>query len=140
MSAVPTFPHADWEELVAEHQEAIRLVNELEYQVYRLGEVPPHPRLAEARQAAGALIGLLRRLLFRHDQQVLPVLEALSSADAALQGSTDALVNLGGVGALGPRRGLSLDAETRQSTRPGVAADQDHLEGHGAFEGEVPRG
>jgi hypothetical protein len=82
MSAVPTFLRADWERLVAEHREAIRLVNQLEFQVYSLGEVPPHPRVAEIQQAAGALIGLLRGLLFRHDQQVLPVLEALSQAGA----------------------------------------------------------
>jgi hypothetical protein len=78
MSAAPTFSRADWERLVAGHQEVIRLANELEYHVYSLGEVPPHPRVSELQQAAGTLIGHLRGLLFRHDQQVLPVLEALS--------------------------------------------------------------
>ncbi len=72
---------ADFELLVAEHEEVIRLANELEYQFYRLGEAQDGERVTECQQAGGALIGHLRGLLFRHDQQVLPILEA-SLADA----------------------------------------------------------
>ncbi len=65
---------ADFELLVAEHEEVIRLANELEYQFYRLGEAQDGERVTECQQAGGALIGHLRGLLFRHDQQVLPIL------------------------------------------------------------------
>jgi hypothetical protein len=41
-----------------------------------LGELPPDERVTACQQAGGALVGLLRNFLYRHDQQVLPVLEA----------------------------------------------------------------
>ncbi len=78
MNQTPTILRTDFEGLLAQHQELIRLANELEYQLYGLGEqVEPGP-VSDCQQAAGALIGLLRTVLFRHDQQVLPVLEALA--------------------------------------------------------------
>jgi hypothetical protein len=70
-----TLDRADFDQLVAEHRQLIRLTNELEFQLYQMGEAPGPEQVKECRQAAGALIGLLRQVLFRHDQQVLPLLE-----------------------------------------------------------------
>lgn len=76
MTSEPPFTRAAFDQLVAEHQELIRLANELELQLYRLGERAAPDRVAECQQAAGSLIGRLRQTLFRHDQQVLPLLES----------------------------------------------------------------
>jgi hypothetical protein len=78
MNDLPSFNRADFDTLVAAHRELVRLANELEYQLYRLGESPAADRVAECQQAGGALLGRVRDLLFRHDQQVLPMLEALA--------------------------------------------------------------
>jgi len=75
-----SFRRADFDHLVEEHQKLIELANQLEYRLYLLGEHPPGEPVADCQQAAGALIGLLRNVLFHHDQQVLPVLEALQDA------------------------------------------------------------
>ena len=74
----PSFARADFEQLLGAHQQLIELANDLEYQLYRLGEPPGDSPAAACQQAAGALLGSLRDVLFRHDQQVLPLLEALS--------------------------------------------------------------
>jgi hypothetical protein len=79
MTAPPTLSRADFEQLLAAHQRLIELANEVEYQLYRLGEVSD-PRVAECQQATGSLLGLLRDVLFRHDQQVLPLLDHLAGA------------------------------------------------------------
>ncbi len=81
MSPTPTLPRADFEQLLAGHQELVRLANELEYQLYRLGESAAPERITDCQQAAGVLIGQLRAVLFRHDQQVLPILDALSAGE-----------------------------------------------------------
>jgi hypothetical protein len=78
MTAPPPLSRADFEQLLAAHQRLIELANDLEYQLYRLGEVPGNERVTDCQQAAGALLGLLRDVLFRHDQQVLPLLDSLS--------------------------------------------------------------
>lgn len=80
----PTIFRTDFEELLAQHQELIHLANELEFQLYRLGEPAEPGPVSDCQQAAGALIGLLRTVLFRHDQQVLPVLEALAGKPSAM--------------------------------------------------------
>ncbi|HMF11006.1 MAG TPA: hypothetical protein VKE94_01835 [Gemmataceae bacterium] len=67
----------DFELLLDEHRELIRLTNELEFQLYRLGEAATPEHVSECQQTAGNLVGLLRTNLFRHDQEVLPVLESL---------------------------------------------------------------
>ena len=66
---------ADFEALLGDHQRLIALANDLEYQLYRLGELPAGERVTECQQAGGALVGLLRNVLFRHDQQILPLVE-----------------------------------------------------------------
>jgi hemerythrin-like domain-containing protein len=76
----PTISRAEFERLVAEHEQLIGAVNDLEYRLYRLGEGADH--LTACRQAAGALIGLLRDHLFRQDQQVLPLLDRIIPPDA----------------------------------------------------------
>ena len=83
MNPTPTIPRADFEGLLAQHQELIRLANELEYHLYRLGERTEPGPVSDCQQAAGALIGLLRNVLFRHDQQVLPVLESFTGGFAS---------------------------------------------------------
>jgi hypothetical protein len=75
----PIFSRADFEQLLGAHQQLIDLANDLEYQLYRLGEQPVGSPAAACQQVAGALLGRLRDVLFRHDQQVLPLLGTLSS-------------------------------------------------------------
>jgi hypothetical protein len=65
----------DFEQIVAEHGHLVRLMNELEYRLYALNELPPSEPVTACQQAAGALLGALRSFLFRQDQQVLPFLE-----------------------------------------------------------------
>jgi hypothetical protein len=67
----------DFGQLVDEHRQLIHLTNELELQLYRLGDGAAPEQINECRQIAGNLIALLRTNLFRHDQEVLPVLESL---------------------------------------------------------------
>jgi hemerythrin-like domain-containing protein len=66
----------DLDVLLSEHRRLIQLTNELEYCLYRVGS-PDEPAVRDCQEAAGTLIGCLRDHLFRHDQQVLPALEAL---------------------------------------------------------------
>ena len=77
MTDVPAITRTNFEQLVAEHQEVIRLANELEYQLYCLGENHGADGVNACQQAGGSLLAALRKLLFRHDQQVLPVLDTL---------------------------------------------------------------
>jgi hypothetical protein len=65
--------------LLAEHRRVVHLMNDLEYHLYQIGE-PAEPAVRECQQAAGALIGCLRDLLFRHDQEVFPALESVLTA------------------------------------------------------------
>jgi hypothetical protein len=69
------FRREEFEQLLAEHQQLIRLANEVEYHLYQLGASGGPEAVAACQQATGTLLGLLRHVLFRHDQQVLPVLE-----------------------------------------------------------------
>lgn len=76
-AAVPLTPE-DFAQLLAEHRQLIHLANELEFSLYRIGDQANTENVQQLQQTAGALIGLLRHVLFRHDQQVLPALEALT--------------------------------------------------------------
>jgi hypothetical protein len=73
---------SDFEQLLAEHGRLIRLTNELEFHLYQVGAEPTPEHITECQQAACALIGNLRSVLFRHDQQVLPILEAHLSQES----------------------------------------------------------
>jgi hypothetical protein len=64
----------EFERLVADQQELVRLVNDLEYRLYLLGD-PQDDRVAGCRDTAVALITRLREVLFRWDQSVMPQLE-----------------------------------------------------------------
>jgi len=75
----PSFSRAAFGQLLGAHQQLIDLANDLEYQLHRLGEQQVGSPAAACQQAAGALLGRLRDVLFRHDQQVLPLLDALSA-------------------------------------------------------------
>jgi hypothetical protein len=85
MSTVVPFRPADFQQLLEDQQALIELMNDLEYRLYQLGEARPDSPAGEFREAAGALIGRLRRALFRQDQQVLPILQALAGVE---EGST----------------------------------------------------
>lgn len=63
---------ADRDALLADYHALVSLMNELELQVYLLGDLPGAERLLPVQQAAGSLIGRMRPFLFRLDQQVLP--------------------------------------------------------------------
>jgi hypothetical protein len=77
MNQISGMGREDFEALVEEHRRLIRMANELEYQLHRLGQAPTAQQVTECQRVAGGLIGLLRSTLYRHDQQVLPALEAL---------------------------------------------------------------
>ncbi len=68
----------EFDGMLAEHQQLIDLVNDLELRLYQLGESPPDDRVAQCQQVAGTLIGALRNMLFRQDQTVLPLLERMA--------------------------------------------------------------
>jgi hypothetical protein len=72
----------DFEQLLADQQQLIELANQLEYQLYRLGELSPDERVTDCQQAGGSLIGLLRNVLYRNDQQVLPLLDSMLSSES----------------------------------------------------------
>jgi hypothetical protein len=74
----------EFDALLAEHQQLIEFANDLELHLYRLGEEPPDERVAQCQQAAGALIGALRNMLFHHDQTVLPLLEEMAGTTSSL--------------------------------------------------------
>jgi len=77
MSGTLSITREDFERLLEEHRELILLAQQMEFQLYRLGEGATAERVGECQQVAGRLIGLLRANLFRHDQELLPALESL---------------------------------------------------------------
>ena len=77
MSGTQTITRENFEQLLDEHRQLIHLAQQLEFQLYRLGEAATVERVEECQQVAGSLIGLLRANLFRHDQDVFPILESL---------------------------------------------------------------
>jgi hypothetical protein len=77
MNSPPPLTREDFERLLADQQQLIELTNRLEYQMYQLGELPPDKRVTDCQQAGGALIGLLRGVLFRNDQHIFPLLDSL---------------------------------------------------------------
>lgn len=74
---MPSLDRADFDALLTDHARLIRLANELEYHLHAVGERPDDSPVTECRRAGGVLIGALRELLFRHDQEVLPALESM---------------------------------------------------------------
>jgi hypothetical protein len=80
MSPLP-LSRDDFERLLADQQQLIELANRLEYQLYRLGELPPDERVTDCQQAGGTLIGVLRGVLFRNDQHIFPLLDTLLPRD-----------------------------------------------------------
>lgn len=85
MTQSHTIERHDFEQLLSEHWQLIQLTNDLEYHLYRIGDRPEPERVEACQQSGGALIGLLRHVLFRHDQQVLPILEARLGKDECQQ-------------------------------------------------------
>lgn len=83
MNELLPFTHADWERLLADHRQLIHLANALEFHLYQVGSGPTPERVTACQQSAGVLIAKLRETLFRHDQQVFPLLETLVQANDA---------------------------------------------------------
>ncbi len=75
----PTLTRGDFEQLLTDQRCLVELLNDLEYQLYQLGEVAADEPIAGCQQAAGALISALRHYLFRQDQIVLPVFDSLTA-------------------------------------------------------------
>jgi hypothetical protein len=82
----PSFLRADFDQLLAQQERLIGLTNELEYRLHCVAEVPPVEEIQACQQAAGMLISALREFLFRQDQKVLPVLEAMSRPETTPSG------------------------------------------------------
>lgn len=79
MNKIPDYDRSQFEHLLADHQRMIELINALELKLYSLGEAPEKSPAQECQQAGGLLISQLRSLLFRWDQEVLPLLDALAT-------------------------------------------------------------
>jgi len=81
MKPVPSLTREAFDELIREHHALVHLANELELQLYHIGDQhpPSAERIAACQQAAGDLISRLRQTLFRFDQQVYPLLDPLES-------------------------------------------------------------
>lgn len=79
MSHEPPLSRQAFDDLIREHQRLVHLANDLELQLYGLGEgeqaAPSREQVTACQQAAGRLIGQLRQTLFRLDQQIYPRLE-----------------------------------------------------------------
>ena len=76
MTTPASITRDSFDRLLADHQELIRRANTLEHSLYCIGEAASAENVADCQQAAGTLIELLRNVLYRHDQQVLPHLES----------------------------------------------------------------
>lgn len=81
MSVEPGHASSLFERVLADSRELVRLANELEYQLHRLGEVTPPPQDAvlDCQQCGVVLVRALRGALYRQDQHVLPLLERLAA-------------------------------------------------------------
>ena len=77
------YDRRQFELLLDDHQKMIDLINALELKLYSLGEAPEHSPIQECQQAGGLLISQLRNLLFRWDQEVLPLLDTLTTTRSA---------------------------------------------------------
>lgn len=77
MNHEPPLSRQAFDELLREHQLLVQLANELELQLYGLGEqnAPLQERVTACQKVAGSLIGQLRRMLFRLDQEVYPLVD-----------------------------------------------------------------
>lgn len=80
MSPTPTLSPQQLDHILREHRELVALANEVEYHLYRMGEHPGDSPVSDCQQAAGALLAALRKILFHHDQVVLPLLESLTQS------------------------------------------------------------
>lgn len=75
---LPGISRNDFEHLIQEHEHLIDLANDLEYCLHALAGGATEERLQELQQSAGTLVSGLRNFLFRQDQMILPVVDALS--------------------------------------------------------------
>ncbi len=76
--AMPEFQREEFDQLLEEHQRLIAQVNEVEFHLHTLSGGVSEEHVQALQQATGDLLALLRTYLFRQDQQVLPIVDALS--------------------------------------------------------------
>ena len=79
MKKITEYDRSQFDNLIDDHQKMIDLINALELKLYSLGEAPDHSPIQECQQAGGLLISQLRNLLFRWDQEVLPLLDTFAT-------------------------------------------------------------
>jgi hypothetical protein len=75
---LPEFSRNDFESLLGEHERLIALANDVEFCLHALAGGATEEHLQGLQQSAGTLVSALRNYLFRQDQLVLPVVDALS--------------------------------------------------------------
>jgi hypothetical protein len=75
---LPEFERSDFEQLLDEHQHLIALANDVEFCLHALAGGAGEEAIQSLQHSTGSLVRLLRQYLFRQDQQVLPVVDALS--------------------------------------------------------------
>ena len=83
MKKITEYSRSQFENLLADHQEIIELINALELKLYNLGDSPEQTPIRECQQAGGLLISQLRNLLFLWDQEVLPLLDTIATTRPA---------------------------------------------------------
>ncbi len=74
----PELRREDFEQLLEEHQRLIELANDVEFSLHALGGGASEENIHALQQSAGTLVSALRSHLFRQDQQVLSVVDALT--------------------------------------------------------------
>lgn len=75
---LPEFSRNDFDHLIQEHERLIALANDVEYCLHALAGTASEERIGELQQSAGTLVSAIRDYLFRQDQLVLPVVDAVS--------------------------------------------------------------
>ncbi len=76
--SLPEFLRSDFEQLLDQHQRLIALANDVEFSLHALAGGATEETIGALQQTAGTLVSALRNYLFRQDQQVLPIVDALS--------------------------------------------------------------
>lgn len=81
----PALSSTAFAEVLRDHANLIRLVNDLEFSLYEIGdnesETVDRKLVTPCQLAAGELIRNLRTMLFRLDQQVYPLVDPNANAD-----------------------------------------------------------
>ena len=74
---MPEFRRGDFERLLDEHRRLIELANDVEFCLHALSSGVTEENLRALQQSTGTLVSVLRNHLFRQDQHVLPLVDAI---------------------------------------------------------------